>query len=113
HAHHEDPHQQLHLHGGTLYAQKDEGDQRHAGHAVGFEAVGGGADGIAGVVAGAVGDHAGVAGIVFFNFEDDLHQVGTDVGDLGENAAGNPQRGRAQGFSNGEADETRTGIVAG
>ena len=47
--------------------EQDEGDQRDAGDAVGLEAVGGGADRVAGVVAGAVGDHAGVARVVFLD----------------------------------------------
>ena len=65
--------------------------KRHAGDAVGLEAVGGGSDAVAGVVAGAVGDHAGVSGVVFLDFEDDLHEVGADVGDLGEYPAGDAQ----------------------
>jgi len=88
HAHDEDPHQQLHLDGRILHREQDECDQRDAGHAVGFKAVRRGPDRVAGVVARAVRDHARVAGIVFLDLEDDLHQVGTDVGDLGEDAAG-------------------------
>src|SRR5207248_10752609 len=64
--------------------------------AVGLEAVRRRADGVAGVVAGAVGDDAGVAGVVFLDVEDDLHQVGADVGDLREDASGDAQRGRAE-----------------
>ena len=112
-AHDEDPDQQLHLHGGILHAEKDESDQGHAGDAVGFEAVGGGSDGVAGVVAGAIGDDAGVAGVVFFNLEDDLHQVGADVGNLGEDAAGDAESGRAEGLADGESDEAGAGVVAG
>ena len=86
-AHDEDPDEELDLDRGALHAEKNEGDQRDAGDAVGLEAVGAGADRVAGVVAGAVGDDAGVAGVVFLDLEDDLHQVGADVGDLGEDAA--------------------------
>ena len=112
-AHHKDPHQELHLHRGALHAQQDEGDQGHAGDAVGLEAVGAGTHRIARVVARAVGDYAGVARVVFLDLEDDLHQVGADVRDLGEDAAGDAQRGRAQRFADGEADEARPGVVAG
>ena len=98
---------------GLFTAEQDEGDERDAGDAVGFEAVGGGADRVAGIVAGAVGDDARVARIVFLDLEDDLHQVAADVGDLGEDAAGNTQRRRAQRFADGEADEARAGVVAG
>ena len=95
---------------GLLNGQQDEGDQGHAGDAVGFEAVGAGSNRVARVVARAVGDDAGVAGIVFLDLEDDLHQIGADVGDLGEDAAGNTQGSRAEGFADGEADEAGTGI---
>ena len=101
------------LHGGALYAQKDESDQRYAGYAVGLEAVGAGADGVAGVVAGAVGDYAGVAGVVFLDLEDDFHQVGADVGDFRENAAGDTEGGGAERLADGEADEAGAGVIAG
>ena len=94
------------------HRQQDERDQRDAGDAVGFEAVGGRADRVAGVVARAVGDHARVARIVFLDVEHDLHQVRTDVGNLREDAAGDPQRRRAERFADREADEARPGIVA-
>ena len=111
-AHDEDPHQQLHLDRGIVHAQQDEGDQRDAGHAVGFEAVGAGANRVARVVAGAVGNDARVARVVFLDLEDDLHQVGADVGNLGEDAAGDTQRGRAQRLADGEADEALAGVVS-
>ena len=97
---------------GSLDREQDERDERDAGDAVGLEAVGGGADRVAGVVAGAVGDDAGVARIVFLDVEDDLHQVGADVGDLREDAAGDAQRRGAERLADGEADEARAGVVA-
>ncbi len=112
-AHHEDPHQQLHLHRRALHAQQDERDQRHAGHAVGFESIRARADRIARIVARAVGDHARVARVVFLDLENDLHQVRTDVRDLGEDAAGDAQRRRAQRFADGKSDEARTRVIAG
>ena len=112
-AHDEDPDEELHLDRGALDAEEDEGDERDAGDAVGFEAVGAGADRVARVVAGAVGDDAGVARVVFLDLEDDLHQVGADVGDLGEDAARDAQRSRAERFADGEADEAGAGVVAG
>ena len=97
---------------GIVHRQQDERDQRHAGHAVGLEPVGARTDRVAGVVTRAVGDDAGVAGVVFLDVEDDLHQVRTDVGDLGEDAAGDAQRRRAERLADGEADETGPGVVA-
>ena len=97
---------------GLVHRQQDERDQRDAGHAVGLEAVGARADRVAGVVAGAVGDHARVARIVFLDVEDDLHQVRADVGDLGEDAAGDAQRRGAERLADREADEAGAGVVA-
>ena len=111
-AHGEDPDQQFDLdHVGSAYRQQDEGDQRDAGDAVGLEAVGARSDRVARVVARAVGDDARVAGIVFLDLEDDLHEIGADVGDLGEDAAGDTQRRGAQRLANGEADEAGARIV--
>ena len=45
--------------------QREKRDQRHAGHAVGFKAVRRRADRIARVVAGAIGDDAGIFWIIF------------------------------------------------
>ena len=98
---------------GLLNAQQNEGDQRDAGDAVGLESVRAGTHRIARVVARAVGDHAGIARVVFLDFENDFHQVGADVGDLGENSARDAQRRRAQRFADGESDEARAGVVAG
>ena len=111
-AHHEDPDEQLHLHARARHREQDERDQRDAGDAVGLEAVGARADRVARVVARAVGDHARVARVVFLDVEDDLHQVRPDVGDLGEDAAGDAQRRRAERLADGEADEARPGVVA-
>ena len=87
------------------HRERDERDERDAGDAVGLEAVGGRADRVAGVVAGAVGDHAGVARIVLLDLEHDLHQVGADVGDLGEDAARDAQRRGAERLADREAEE--------
>src|ERR1035437_4207296 len=111
-AHGEDPNQQLHLHDGVMHGQQDEGDQCRAGDAVGFKAVGGRSDGIARVIAGAIGDDAGIARVVFLDLEDDLHQVAADIGDLREDAAGAAEGGGAQRFADGEADEATAGQVA-
>ena len=110
-AHQEDPDQELGLDRRVGHREHDERDQRHAGDAVGLEAVGRRADRVARVVAGAVGDHAGVPGVVFLDLEDDLHQVGADVGDLGEDAARDPERRRAQRLADGEAEEAGAGHV--
>ena len=103
----------MHLHRGILDAQQDKRNKGNAGHAVSFEAVSAGADRVTCVVTGAIGNHARVACVILLNLEDDLHQVGADVGDLGEDTSGDTQRRRAQRFANGEADETGPGIVAG
>src|SRR5206468_1780475 len=101
----EDPDNQLGLDLNVVDGQGDEGDQGDAGHAVGLEAVRRGSNGVAGIIAGAVGDDAGVARIIFLDVEDDLHQVGTDVGDLGEDTAGDTQRRGSQRFADGKTKE--------
>ena len=54
--------------------EQDERDERDARDAVRLEAVGARPDRVTGVVARAVGNHAGVAGVVFLDLEDDLHE---------------------------------------
>ena len=110
-SHGEDPDEQLHLRAGVGDRQHDEGDEGHAGDAVGLEAVGGRAHRVAGIVADAVGDDAGVAGVVLLDLEDDLHEVRADVGDLGEDAAGDAERRGAERLPDGEADEAGPGQV--
>ncbi len=104
-AHGEDPDDQAGLDVDVGNGQGDEDDEGDAGHAVGLEAVGGGSDRVAGVVAGAVGDDAGVARVVLLDLEDDLHEVGADVGDLGEDAARDAKGRGAERFADGEAEE--------
>ena len=54
----------------------------------------------------------GVPRVVFLDVEDDLHQIRADVGDLREDAAGDPERRRAERLADGEADEAGPGVVA-
>ncbi len=95
-----------------LTASRMKRDQRDARDAVGFETVSRRANRVARVVAGAIRDHAGVARVVFLDLEDDLHQVGADVGDLGEDTARDAERGRTERFADGEADEAASGVFA-
>src|SRR6185312_6873251 len=112
HTHRKQPHQKFNGDSFALCAQNDERDQRHLYHAVGLEPVRRGANRIAGIVSGAVGNHAGITGVVFLHVENNLHQVGANVGDLGEDAAGKTQRGRAQRFADGKADKARPGVIS-
>ena len=65
--------------------QHHGGNQRHR---IGLEQVGRHAGAVAHVVAHVVGNHRGVAGVVFRNARLDLaHQIGAHVGTLGEDAA--------------------------
>ena len=74
-----------HLAGEEDRRQQHGGDD---GHGVGLEQVGGHAGAVADVVADVVGDHGGVAGIVLGDAGLDLaHEVGADIGTLGEDAA--------------------------
>ncbi len=96
---------------GSLTAKKNKRDQRNASHAVGFKAIGAGANRIPRIISGAIGNDAGIARVVFLDFEDDLHQVGADIGDFRENAAGDAEHRRAKRFTDGEADEARACVV--
>ena len=93
-------------------ASRMKGDQGHASYAVGFKAIGAGANRVARIVARAVRNYTRVARIVFLDLEDDLHEVGADVGYLGENAAGDAQGRGAQAFADREANEAWASIIA-
>ena len=111
-AHDEDPHQQLHLHGWIGHGKDDEGDERDTRNTVGLEPVRARTDGVACVVTRAVGNHARVSRVIFLDVEHDLHQIGADVGDLGEDSAGDSESRCAERFTNGESDETRSRVIA-
>jgi hypothetical protein len=74
------------LHERVFHSEKDERDQRDASDAVSLESIGAWPYRVAGVIAGAVGDYAGVARVVLLDFENNLHQVRADVSNLGKDA---------------------------
>ena len=90
-------------------AGEEDRRQQHGGddgHRVGLEQVGGHAGAVADVVADVVGDHGRVAGIVLGNAGLDLaHQVGADVGALGEDAAAETREDRDQRAAEAERDQ--------
>ena len=110
--HEEDPDDELRLDVGAGNGEGDERDQSDAGDAVGLEAVGRRADRVAGVVTGAVGDHAGIAGIILLDVESDLHEIGADVGDLREDAAGDAEGRGPERLADRKAEETVADDVA-
>ena len=84
-------------------AQQHRRDDRDR---VGLEEVGRHAGAVADVVAHVVGDHRGIARVVLGNARLDLaHQVGADVGALGEDAAAKTREDRDQRAAEREADE--------
>ena len=97
---------------GLAHGEKDERDERDTRHAVRLESISARTNRVAGVVASAVGDDARVARIVFLDVEDDLHEVGADVGDLREDSAGDTESRRTERLTDREADEARTRVVA-
>ena len=99
------------MHGRIFHSEENKSDQRDASHSVRFKAVGAGTNGITGIIACAIGNDAGIARVVFFNFEDDFHQVRADVGNLCKDAAGDSKRGSPKRFADGKTDETRTSVV--
>ena len=86
--------------------QAAEQHRRDDGDRVGLEQVGGHAGAVADVVADVVGDHRRVARVVLGNAGFDLaHQVGADVGALGEDAAAQSREDRDQRGAEGQADQ--------
>ena len=82
------------------------------GDLVGLEEVGRHAGAVADVVADVVGDGGRVAGVVLGDARLDLaHQVGPDVGRLGEDAAADPHEQGEQRGAEGEADQHGGGRV--
>ena len=82
HAHDKQPYQQLNLNhferlasGLLIDSQQNECDQSHTRHAVGFKTISTRPNGIARVVACAVGHHARIARIVFLDVKNNFHQV--------------------------------------
>ena len=111
-AHGEDPDEELDLNRRFFHREHDERDERNTRHAVGFEAVGARTDRVTGIVAGTVGDDTWIARVILLDVEDDLHQVGADVGNLREDTAGDTQRRGTKRFTDREADEARARVVA-
>ena len=110
--HNENPDKQWHL----ILDRNGEEDKAHEGYtgnAIGLETVGGGSDGVTGIVASAVGDNTGVARVVLANLEDNLHEVASDIGNLGEDTASDTQSGCTEALTNSESDEARASKVLG
>ena len=110
-SHDENPHQQFDLHRGIGDGKKDEAHKCHTGDAVGLEAVGRGSNAVASVVTRAVCNDTGVAGIVLANLEDHLHQVASDVGNLGEDTAGDTQGRSSEALTDGKADKAASSQI--
>ena len=84
----------------------------HDGHGVGFEQVGSHTGAVAHVVAHVVGDHGGVAGVVFGNAGFNLtHKVGTDVSALGEDAAAQTSEDGNQARTESQTDQRLDRVV--
>ena len=120
HPHHENPNQQLNLQCLVTFAghrlidrEQDEGNQGDSGHAVSLKTVRTRPHRVAGVISGAVRNHTRVSGVVFLDLEDDLHQVRTDIGNLGENTTGDSQRRRTQTLTNRKSDKAWARVAAG
>ena len=111
--HGEQPNDELHAHRLLIRRAAAEGvgqecDQCNAGDAIGLKAVSGWANRVTSVVASAVSNNAGVLRIILRKLEDDLHEIATNVGDLGEDAAADAQHGCTKTLADGEADEACT-----
>ena len=112
--HGEDPDDERSCHIGiSRQRQGQEGDQGHAGYPVCFKTIRSRPDAVAGIVARAVGDNAGIFRVILGQVKDDLHEVRSDVGNLGEDTAADPQSAGAERFANGKADKAGSGQFLG
>jgi hypothetical protein len=95
---------------GTDFGRGQVAEQhgRDHGHRVGLEEIGRHAGAVADVVTDVVGDHGRVARVVFRDTGFDLaHQVGADVGALGEDAAAETGEDGNQRTAEAQADQRR------
>jgi hypothetical protein len=91
-----------------LHQQRDRDHGDAERDDIGLEQIGGHAGAVADIVADIVGDHGGVAGIVLGDSGLDLaHQIGADVGGLGEDAAAETREDRDQRGAEGERRQRR------
>ncbi len=86
--------------------QCEKSDESNTGNTVGLETICGRTDAVTCIVTGTVSDNTGVLRIIFGKMEDDLHKVGTDIGDLCEDTTCNPECACAERFTDGKTDET-------
>ncbi len=91
---------------GRRHRQGNEGDHGHTSDPVSLETVRSRSYTVTGIVTGTVGNNPRISRVIFLDAEHDLHQVGTDIGDLGKNTAGDTQGAGTQGLTDGETDET-------
>ena len=96
----------------SCQSKSEESDQSNTGNTIGFKTVCRGADAVSRVVLRTVGDNAGFS-IIFGEMENDLHEVGTDVGNLREDTTADTKSGSAERFTNGKANEAGTGSSFG
>ena len=96
-----------------IESRHSENDRRDQGDLVALEEVGRHPGAVADIVADVVGDGGRVAGIVFGDALFDLsHQVGADIGCLGEDAATHPKEQSEQRTPEAEPDQDgRRGVL--
>ena len=95
-----------------MHREQDERDESDAGHPIRLEPVRARTHRVPGVIARAVRDDAGIARVILLDLEHDLHQVGADVRNLREDAAGHAQRRGTQRFTDREADKAGSRVVS-
>src|SRR5664280_1745222 len=109
-SHGENPDNQLTAHCGISHQSKSqESDQGDTGNTVCFKTISGRTNAVTRIVARTVGNNTGIFRVIFGKMENDFHQVGTDVGNLGENTTTNTQSGCSQRFTDSKTDEAGTG----
>ena len=100
----------LRLHHLAADSQDNKRDQRDAGYTVCLKAIRAWPNGVTGIVARAVGDDAWISRIIFFDLENDLHQIGT-ISAIFVKIPPATRSAAARGFADGEPYEARAGII--
>ena len=83
-----------------LYSQNYKRNEGNSCNTISFKTVCSRSYAVTCIVSCTVGNNTWVTRVIFFDFKNDLHQVGTDIGDLGEDTAGNTECTGSKGFTN-------------
>src|ERR1035437_6455386 len=113
-SHSENPNNQFAAHCGISHQSKSqESDQGDTGNTVCFKTISGRTNAVTRIVARTVGNNTGIFRVIFGKMENYFHQVGADIGNLGEDTTADTQSGSTQRFTDGKTDKAGSGQFFG